>query len=418
MKKIIFLLSALLLIGGSSFAQKKNVAKAKSKLLSEAPDTKGAKDAILLALKDSTTKNDATTWFVAGDVYNAIYSEQQSIEWTQKKGDKGLMASSVENAVQSFIVADSLDQLPNKKGKIAPKYHSKIVDKVKALQRGFTEGGSYYYDQKDYKNALKFFDAYINYQYLPQMKGLGLEKDTLIPLITYYCGLCASQAEMPAVAVKYFEVVKDGKESKYLYARLSDDYSQLKDTVNMLRMFKLGVQKFPEEPYYVRNLINYYINQGKMAEALTWINQAIQLDPKSAILWNVKGRILESSNSDVKNDKGDIIVPADLEEAKACYQKAIDMDPSFSEALGNLGRIYYNKAVEELARINAIRDDKKYKAEKLKLKAMFQVPLPYFEKAYALSPDERENVIALRGIYYNLEMNAKYEEMDKKLKSM
>src|ERR1035437_5169008 len=133
MKKIIFLLSALLLMGGS-FAQKKNVAKATSKIVAEPQDTKGAKDAILLALKDSTTRNDAKTWFVAGDVYNAIYTEQQKIEWTQKKGDKALMANSIENACKAYLTADSLDQLPNAKGKIAPKYHVKVIEKVKALQ--------------------------------------------------------------------------------------------------------------------------------------------------------------------------------------------------------------------------------------------------------------------------------------------
>jgi tetratricopeptide (TPR) repeat protein len=403
MKKIIFLLTALLLIGGSSFAQKKNVAKASSKIVSDPQDTKGAKDAILLALKDSTTRNDAKTWFVAGDVYKAVYDEQQKIEWTQKKGDKALMANSTENALKAYLVADSLDNLPNAKGKIAPKFHAKIVEKVKGLQRGFTEGGSYYYEQKDYKNALKFFDVYINYQYIPQMQGFGLEKDTLIPLITYYCGLCATQAELPAVAVKYYEKVKDNMDSKWIYARLCDDYSQLKDTVNMIRMFKAGAQKFPQESYYVRSLINYYINQNKMDEALSWINAAIDLDPKGAVLWNVKGRILETSN---------------LEEAKKCYQQSIDLDPNFAEALGNMGRIYYNKAVEDLARINAIRDDKKYKIEKAKLKTSFQTPLPYFEKAYQLNPDERDYVIALRGIYYNLDMDAKYQEMDKKLKGM
>ena len=403
MKKIIFLLSALLLMGGSSFAQKKNVAKATSKIVADPQDTKGAKEAILLALKDSTTKNDAKTWFVAGDVYNAIYTEQQKIEWTQKKGDKALMANSVESACKAYLTADSLDKLPNAKGKIIPKYHAKVIEKVKALQRGFTEGGSYYYEQKDYKNALRFFDAYINYPNSPQMQGLGLEKDTLIPLITYYCGLCATQAEMPAVAVKYYEKVKDNMDSKWIYARLSDDYSQLKDTVNMIRMFKAGAQKFPQESYYVRSLINYYINQNKMDEALSWINAAIELDPKGAVLWNVKGRILESTN---------------IEEAKKCYQQSIDLDPNFAEALGNMGRIYYNTAVEDLARINAIRDDKKYKIEKAKLKTSFQTPLPYFEKAYQLNPDERDYVIALRGIYYNLEMDAKYQEMDKKLKSM
>ncbi len=403
MKKIIFLLTALLLIGGSSFAQKKNVAKANSKIVADPQDTRGAKDAILLAIKDSTTRNDAKTWFTAGEVFNAIYIEQQKMEWTQKKGDKALMASSAENALKYYLTADSLDKLPNAKGKVAPKYHARVIEKVKTLQRCFTEGGSYYYEQKDFKNALHFFSIYANYQYIPQMQGLGLEKDTLIPLITYYSGLCATQAEMPAEAVKYYEVVKDKMDSKWIYARLCDDYSQLKDTVNMLRMFKLGAQKFPEESYYVRSLINYYINQNKMDEALSWIDAAIGMDPKSAILWNVKGRILESTK---------------IEESKACYQKSVDLDPNFAEALGNIGRIYYNKAVEELDRINAIRDDKKYKIEKAKLKTTFEVPRPYFEKAYQLNPNERDFVIALRGIYYNLGMDAKYQEMDKKLKNM
>lgn len=403
MKKIIFLLSALLLMGGSSFAQKKNVAKAKAKILAEQPDIKGAKDAILLAIKDSITKKEATTWFVAGDVFNAAYLEQQKLEWEKKKGDRALMASSVESALNYYLVADSLDKMPNAKGKIAPKYHAKIVDKVKALQRAFTEGGSHFYELKDYKNALKYFNIYIDYPNIPQMQGLGLEKDTLIPLITYYCGLCATQAELPAVAVKFYEQVKDNMDSKWIYARLCDDYSNLKDTVNMIRMFKLGAQKFPEESYYVRSLINYYINQSKMDEALSWIEAAVSQDSTSAVLWNVKGRILETK---------------DIEASKKCYQKSIDLDPKFAEALGNLGRIYYNKAVEELDRINAIRDDKKYRVEKAKLKSTFQTPLPYFEKAFELNPDERDYVIALRGIYYNLGLDAKYQEMDKKLKSM
>jgi tetratricopeptide (TPR) repeat protein len=403
MKKIVFLLSALLLVGGSTFAQKKNVAKAKAKILAEVQDTKGAKEAILLALQDSTTDNLASTWFLAGDIFYAIYTEQQKIEWTQKKGDKALMANSVESALNYYTVADSLDKLPNIKGKVAPKFHKQIVEKIKTMQRCFTEGGSYFYEQKDYKSALKFFDTYISYPKMPLMQGLGLEKDTMIPLITYYCGLCATQANLPVLAIKYYEQVKDSMDSKWIYARLCDDYSQLKDTVNMIRMFKMGAQKFPEESYYVRSLINYYINKNKMDEALSWINQAIDQDPKGAVLWNVKGRILETQN---------------LEEAKKCYQQSIDLDPTFAEALGNLGRIYYNKAVEELDRINAIRDDKKYKAEKAKLKSTFEIPLPYFEKAYQLNPNERDFVIALRGIYYNLGLNAKYEMMDKKLKEM
>jgi len=69
MKKII--LSLFLVISFTlSFAQKANVSKAKNKALMENPDFTGARDAIKLALKDSTTKNLAETWYVAGLIGN------------------------------------------------------------------------------------------------------------------------------------------------------------------------------------------------------------------------------------------------------------------------------------------------------------------------------------------------------------
>ena len=404
MKKIVFLLSAILLVGGSASAQKNNVSKAKAKILSETPDTKAAKEAILLALENPTTKDLASTWFTAGDVFYTIYNEQQKIQWTQKKGDQALMATSLKSALDSYSKADSLDQLPNEKGKINPKFRKKIVEKVKGFQRGFIDAGSYYYEKKDFMKSFDMFQTYIQYPNLKYMKGQGLEKDTLIPMITYYCGLSATQAEKPAISVKYFEQIKDTIESQWVYGRLCSEYLILKDTANLIRMYKLGAQKFPTEPFYTSNLINYYINEDLMDEALIWINQALNQDQKSPILWNVKGRILENTNK--------------LDECKVCYQKALDLDPNYADALGNMGRLYYNKAVEELDRINTIRDDKKYRAEKVILKDLFEQARPFFEKAYSINPNDRDFVIALRGIYYNTGNDEKYKIMDQRIREM
>jgi len=404
MKKILFLLCAVLMVVGNAGAQKKNVSKAKAKILSENPDTNAAKEAILLALKDSTTYNEAGTWFTAGDVFAAIYNEQQKKLWTSKNADQPMMAQSLKTAYDSYLKADSLDQLPDAKGKVKPKYRKRIIDKVKEFQRGFTDAGSYFYEQKDYKNALIMFSTYLGYKDLPILKGEGLEKDTLLPLITYYCGLSATQCQDPARSVVYYEQIKDVVDPKWVYARLCDDYMALKDTVNLVRMYQLGAVKFPEEPFYVRNMVNFYINENKMAEALRWIDQAIAQEPTSAILWNVKGRIQE-------NDKK-------IDEARACFMKSIEFDPNFGEALGNIGRLDYNFAVEELNRINNIRNEKSYRAEKVKIKVLFEKARPNFEKAHALNPTERDYIIALRGIYYNLDMDTEFKAMEELLKNL
>lgn len=402
MKKIIFFLAAILLIGGDAIAQKKNVSLAKAKILSETPDTKAAKEAILKALEDPTTKGLANTWFTAGEVFNAISTEQQKLIWTQKKGDRGLMGEAVKQALGYYLVADSLDKLPDAKGKVKPKFGEKIVDRVSAFQRTFTEAGSHFYEGKEYMKAFDMFNQYLNYPNIPFLKDKGLEKDTLRTLITYYCALSATQAGKPEIAVKYYEIVKDSIDSPWIYARLSEDYANMKDSANMLRMYQLGAAKFPQEQFYTRNLINYYISLNKMSEAMTWIDAAIKSDEKSAVLWNVKGRILE-------NDKK-------VEEAIKCYEKALELDPELSDAMGNIGRIYYNRAVEELERVNAIKDDRTYIKEKAKMKAIFEKPRPYFEKARTFNPEERDYIIALRGIYYNLQMTKDYDTMDKLLK--
>jgi len=404
MKKIVFLLTALLLIGGDAIAQKKNVSLAKAKILSETPDTKAAKDAILLALKDPTTKDLANTWFVAGEVFFTIYDEQQNLLWKEKKGDKALMGQSIKSALAYYIVADSLDRLPDEKGKVKPKFKDRIVERTTGFQRGFTDAGSYYYDLKDYVNAMDMFEHYLKYPSISFLKEKGFEKDTLRTLITYYVALSATQAEKPELAVKYFEVVKDSIDSPWIYARLSEDYANMKDSVNMIRMYQLGAAKFPSEPFYTRNLINYYINENRMSEAMIWIDEAIKSDEKSAILWNVKGRILENEKK--------------MDEAMKCYEKALELDPNFSDALGNIGRIYYNNAVEELERVNAIKDDRTYFKEKAKMKALFEKPRPFFEKARLTNAAERDYVIALRGIYYNLQMTKEYEAMDQILKDI
>lgn len=403
MKKVVFLLSAALMLGTAVNAQKKNVRIAKSKIMAETPDTKAAREAILPALKDSTTNQKAETWFMAGEVFHTTYIEEQKKLWAEKKADQALMGQSIKSALGYYLTADSLDQLPDKKGRVRPKYRDKIVERILGFQRGFTDAGSYYYDQKDFSKSLEMFQQYLQYPEIPILKDKGLEKDTLRPLITYYSALSATQGGKPEIAVPYYEQIKDSIDSEWIYARLADDYTKMKDTVNMLRLYKLGAVKFPKEQYYTRNLINYYINQDLMGEALEWINEALKND-SSAALWNLKGRILENDNN--------------IEGALECYETAIQVDPQMADALGNIGRHYYNRAVEELDRVNAIKDDRVYRREKAKMKAVFEKPRPYFERAHAIDPEERDYIIALRGIYYNLQMNDKYDEMDKKMKAL
>ncbi len=409
MKKIAFLLTAILLLCGcNSYAQIKNVRKAKARLNAETPNFVEARDAIEPALSDSITKTMADTWFTAGKIYYKLFDQEQKKEWNGAKADGELMAKSLANCYDSFVIADSLDQMPNDKGKVKPKFRKSITEMVKAMQNGFINSGSFYFKKQDYQSAIRMFEYYLDYpnlKFWTEEEKLGYQKDTMIDEIQYYCGASASQDGDSKTAIKYFTMLLDVyKPQEDMYQFLIYEYGRLKDSVNLLEMYKMGVQKFPQNPFYARSLINVYLNKNDLAEALIWIDKAIEEDSVNATLWDVKGRIYESQKN--------------LEEAERCFLKAIEMDPDFEPALGNVGRIYYNRAVEELDRVNAIRDDKIYRREKAKMKEVFEKPLPYMEKAHKFNPEERDYIIALRGIYYNLGKGyeKKYEEMDTLMK--
>lgn len=410
MKKIVLLMTALLLIGSSDvFAQKKNVQKAKARLNAENPNYAEAEAAIAPALLDSVTKTMADTWFTAGKIYYKLFDTEQKKEWSGQKANGELMAKSLMKCYDCFIVADSLDQIPNKKGKVPEKYRKQIVEIAEVMQNGFINAGSFYFKKQDYPNAIKAFEYYLDYpnmNYWSDEKREALKKDTMIPDIQYYCGAAASQGNDSHTALKYFKMLLDVYQpAEEMFQFVIYEYGRLKDSTNLLEMYKQGVQKYPENPFYARSLVNEYLQKNDLDEALIWINRAMEeKDSLNSAFWDLKGRILEH--------KGD------QTGAESCFIKAIELDPENADANGNLGRIYYNFAVEELDRVNAIRDNRKYNAEKAKMKSVFMRPLPYMEKAHSLDPEERDYIVALRGIYYNLGKGyeKKYEEMDAKMK--
>ena len=95
--------------------------------------------------------------------------------------------------------------------------------------------------------------------------------------------------------------------------------------------------------------------------------------------------------------------------------KALSINPEYIESISNLGRVYYNQGVNKQGEANMINDAKQYQDELNKAKELFQKALPYFEKAHQMKPDERDYMIALRGIYYNLNMGDKFEAIEKEM---
>ncbi|GBU08247.1 hypothetical protein AwDysgo_15780 [Bacteroidales bacterium] len=398
---------ALCLVASLTFGQKKAVSAAKNELKSDKPNIEEARGLIKGAMEDPETKDDANTWYTAGLIDNKVFDTEKTKELIGQKPNEELMYNALKAILPLFLKADELDNMPDEKGKIKLKFQKDIKAILNANRMYYINGGVFYFDQKNYAEAYDFFDQYVQ---IPTLSMFSKEKDEFLKdsvyvQIKFYKAIAASQIEdgsSKAIAA-YEDMKNDGYKENEVYQYLCYEYEKEKDTENLMIVLKEGVQKFPEESYYLLNLINQYIYTNQNEEAIAYLTRAIDQKPDDAQLYDVLGRIYENKK--------------ELPKAKECFEKALAINPDFVEAIGNLGRLYFNEGVESQSAANDISDNKLYNEAVQKAKSLFKAALPYFEKAHKIKPEEKEYMVALRGIYYNLNMS-EFDAMDAKLSDL
>ena len=388
----------------SVFAQKNAVSSAERIIKDSKPDFAEARNLIKGALENSETKDDAKTWYVAGQIEDAQFSAENTKQILGQQPNEPVMYEALDNIVPYFLKAYSLDEQPNEKGKVKPRFQKNIKSTIGANHIYYINGGAYYFDQRDYKKALSFFDQYIDIANLPMFKGeKTAERDSNYMMCQFYAAVAAMQVEDSKLALEKLNRAKDTPYRQYdVYQYLCFEYEQAKDSINLEKTLKEGMQLFPDSSYYLLSLINLYIYSNRNDEAINLLNTAITQQPNNSQLYHAMGSVYESG----------IKEPAKAEEY---YKKALDLDAENPVALSNLGRVFYNQGVNKLGEANLISDAKKYNEEKEIAKEFFKKALPYFEKAHQLKPDEREYMTALRGIYYNLDMSKEFDDMEAKM---
>lgn len=398
--KRLLLTVALCVAASASFAQMNNVKTAQRIAKGEKPDFGEARTLIKSALENPESKDNAQTWYVAGLVENQQFDAERMKQMLGQQPNEPVMYDALGSILPYFLKAYELDQQPNEKGKIKPKYSKDIKSILGANHIYYINGGAYYFEQKDYKKAYDFFNQYLEISDLDMFKGEQVAaRDSNYQQIKYYAGVAASLNGDSKTAIEQFEDLRqyDYKANEVLQT-LAEEYRQMNDTVSFERILKEGVEKFPKENYYLLSLINIYIYSNKNDEAIAFLDRAIAQEP-SAQLYDVKGKVYETN---LKDDA----------KAEECFNKALEIDPNYTEAISNLGRLFYNQGVNQLNDANTLTDAAQYQAAKEKAIALFKKALPYFEKVHKMKPDDREAMIGLRGIYYNLNMGPEFETIE------
>lgn len=434
MKKVL-LFTSLCLCTNFMFAQKKAVNEAKK------AKTEEARKLISPALTDPETKDDAETWFVAGNIEFKSFEQQYDAELTKELtngagGNPEIMYTGIYNMIPYYTKADELGELPDAKGKIKNKYRKDIAKNIKVAYPYFINGGIYYNDEAKknldsgnetkakelYKKATDFFEYYWDIPSLSIFSNDNIEISESAPIIKYYSAICAIQSEDNDRSVGLLKrlmnepyVENDTYKEDDIYELLAEAYKKANDSIKYIESLKIGSEKFPDNSYFTPNLINEYLKSGEYDAAISYLDQAVKNDPSNACdFLSVKANLLADKK--------------DYDSAIENYQAILSNSPQCERAIYGLGLVYILQA-EEIQNIASQENNK------AKLKELDKETIALYEKSIVLLEqyktiqisktmengtfkdntelkDMKNVLIALQSVYYNLNFldNQRYED--------
>ena len=404
MKKVLFT-AALFFTACAVSAQESVVKEAKS---AKSDPTKAA-TILEPALVDPSTANDPETWKLAGDLQKSIYDdENMKLYLPGGQADTTKLYNSLAKMFEYYIKCDEVEQAKVKSGELKkPKLRKKLAKSLATVRPQLTNAGTDAFNKGNYADALKYFGLFVETPQNPMFEEVAeVKNDTLVPLIANYAVMAANSLNDNNSVIKYAPLGKNHKEEGWRSLMcLADAYSkgETPDSTKWMETIKEGAEKFPSQNYFVGNLMDYYIQKGKIDEALTQINSLLAKDPSSTYFTYVKAVLLYEKK--------------DYEAAFAVLDKVIAAGGDLeAEAYAKKGDCYFFPAqdiVNENSSLNL--EDPKYNTNEAKIKELYEKAKPFYEKARQLEPDNTQlwGQMLLR-IYWKLN-KAEYDVLAKEL---
>ncbi|SEN95834.1 Tetratricopeptide repeat-containing protein [bacterium A37T11] len=398
MKIKLFLLAAITIWSGSSFAQKGELNKAKASY-NKFNELKGVGSSALgkESLKeakvslDKASINEKTSGLPETWVYTALVN-----------ADLALLDSTdsaktyIDAAISALDKAKSLNATADVKDDEKKQNTQNLDVAGRMLAQYELNKGVKAFEKQDYKTAFSAFDN----------GGKYLPNDTTF---IYYAGLAAiNSQDYPHAIEKYKQLtaVDSFSNQGQIYLDLSKLYVMQGDTINALKYVEEGVGKFPNNKDLATQNIELNLMTGNEQKVINTINAQIVKDPKNKNLPFYLGIAYNATK--------------DTEKAEAAYKKAIEIDPNYSDAYINLGGLILNRGIDKFNSANQLPADKQnqYDAQIKEAHSIFDTALPYLQKAVELDPKSKLGWQNLKTYYQIKENKEKMAEIDAKIQAL
>ena len=417
MKKLVLSLAIVLF---SSFAVAQELTKEQKKqrknlmnMVSDAEnntaaDPIAAANAMKTAINNELVNTDPYVWYVSANAKKTVVDSENYKRNQGENYNEALMFSYVHELGNDLAKLEYYDNQPDKKGRVKPKYFefAKTTHMQEFAQ--FYNAGAYYYGNEDYRKAYDLFGMFIHSADRLYEMQLIPKDTTNVPVAAYNMSLCGMQLEDYDMVLSHIDLaMMDPKMAPNAFRYKTVAYLEKGDSAAWLNLCKEGVVKFPSDLYYSQSLIHYYDSRNQSEELDKLADELIANDPSNPLFVYLKGYIAHQKE--------------DVNTAIVWYEKTLEVDPNYVNALSNLGRCYLFKAQEYSIQQSSVKvtDKKKLAEDKKVLEGYYNKALPLLEKLRELAPDRHDLWLTnLTNCYYNLNKADKLKELEQLQKAL
>jgi len=398
--RFIFSLMAATLFAQPFYAQnknrlvKKNIEQAKTYIKS-GKDFDKAEKLMTELLKDSTNHTNIkvySTWF---DAVCKQFDAANEKLYLKQKYDTAAFYALTRHVEEVAYALDSLDALPDKKGRIRPEFRKNNAALLNTLRINIYYGGTWHLRRGDFKSAYTFFDDYANAAYEPLYSDYKYEEnDSLRVPAAYWATFCGFKMQDAECTLKHSKLaLTDTAKAQFTLQYLCDAYLLQHNDSAYSATLEEGFSKYPEYPYFFPRLADLRNSQKRYADVLSLSEIGISKSPKNTLFHIAKSVALLNLER--------------YEECVEASRQIIELNDSLSEPYFNIATCYLNEAL-------VIEQQNEPRKNRLILKTLYQSARPYMEDYRRLAPNDTNRwAPALYRIYLNLNMGKQFDEIDR-----
>ena len=421
MKKLVLSLAMVL---GATFAfgqelskeelkQQKRQIKALMGIVSDAEthlqtDPIGASNALKPVLVNSLVNKDAYVWYVSASAKQAVIANENNKRVQGAAYDEAMLYEYTYELGKDLEKCEECDALPDAKGRVKPRYSEFLKMSYMQQYGQFYNAGAYFYGNEEYNKAYDLFKMFVDTADKLYKLDVMPKDTTNVPVAAYNMALCGMQMEDYAKVLTHVDMALANEQmapTAFRYKTVA--CIELGDTTAWLDLCKEGAARFPEDAYFSQSLIQYYDSRNESDKLAALADELIAGDPNNPLFVYLKGYIPHQKE--------------DYDTAIEWYNKTLEVDPDYANALSNLARCYLQKAylysVEQSS--TKLTDKKKIAKDKEILNGYYNQALPLLEKLRVNCPDKTDLWLTnLINCYYNLNKDDKVKELEELQESL